>query len=32
MNTLEGLRDWIGRSETVEDLAYPTPAIALTAT
>jgi len=26
------LTDWIGRSETVEDIAYPTPAIALTAT
>ncbi len=26
------LTDWIGRSETVEDTAYPTPAIALTAT
>jgi len=31
-NALERLSDWIGRSETVDDIAYPTPVIALTAT
>src|SRR2546430_15925773 len=31
-NISNPLTDWIGRSETVEDTAYPTPAIALTAT
>ena len=31
-NAETSLTDWIGRSETVEDIAYPTPAIALTAT
>ena len=31
-NTDNPLTDWIGRSEIVEDTAYPTPAIALTAT
>ena len=31
-NAETSLTDWIGRNETVEDIAYPTPAIALTAT
>ena len=31
-NISNPLTDWIGRSETVEDAAYPTPAIALSAT
>ena len=31
-NAETSLTDWIGRNETIEDIAYPTPAIALTAT
>ena len=31
-NALDRLSDWVGRSETVDDVAYPTPVIALTAT
>ncbi|CAM5791338.1 FAS1-like dehydratase domain-containing protein [Rhizobacter fulvus] len=31
-NAESPLTEWIGRSETVEDAAYPTPAMALTAT
>jgi len=31
-NALDRLSDWVGRSETVDDIAYPTPVIALTAT
>jgi len=31
-NALDRLNDWVGRSETVDDVAYPTPVIALTAT
>ena len=31
-NTLDRLNDWVGRSETVDDVAYPTPVAALTAT
>jgi 3-methylfumaryl-CoA hydratase len=31
-DALDRLSDWVGRSETVDDIAYPTPVIALTAT
>ncbi len=31
-NALDRLSDWVGRSETVDDIAYPTPVVALTAT
>ena len=31
-NALDRLSDWVGRSETVDDIAHPTPVIALTAT
>jgi len=31
-NEINRLSDWIGRSETVEDMAHPTPVVALTAT
>ena len=31
-HALDRLSDWVGRSESVDDIAYPTPVIALTAT
>jgi 3-methylfumaryl-CoA hydratase len=31
-NETNQLKAWIGRSETVDDIAYPTPVIAMTAT
>jgi len=31
-DALDRLSDWVGRSETVDDVAYPTPVVALTAT